>query len=180
MQMREMQMRGQSSTAALAPDAAVRTTGGWMVGTKRGKAGDRDFQELIGLLDGELHERYPRTQSRYDGLNRVAGDADAVVAYDGDTAVGCGCLRDVDGSTAELKRMYVRPAWRGRGIARLVLAGIEELAREKGKKALILETGINQPEAIGLYGKAGYARIENYGEYAGLPENVCMRKELED
>jgi GNAT superfamily N-acetyltransferase len=71
------------------------------------------------------------------------------------------------GGDAELKRMFTVAAARGRGVARRMLAAVEQSAREAGCKRVILETGNRQPEAIALYESAGYERIEDFGFYAG-------------
>lgn len=103
----------------------------------------------------------------------------SLVAFDDDhTAVGCGVLRDVGDGVGELKRMYVAPACRGRGTSRLVLRELERRAREAGQERLILESGLRQPEAIGLYRSAGYTQIPNFGIYADEPESVCFGKDL--
>jgi GNAT superfamily N-acetyltransferase len=90
------------------------------------------------------------------------------VAVDGDRLVGC-CGWRRHGTDAELKRMFTTPAARGRGVARRLLAAIEQSARAAGMKRVILETGDKQPEAIGLYESAGYVRIEDFGYYKGEP-----------
>src|SRR5659263_185533 len=103
----------------------------------------------------------------------------SLVAFDDDGApVGSGVLRDVGDGVGELKRMYVVPACRGRGISRLVLRELERRSREAGVQRLILESGLRQPEAIGLYRSAGYTRIPNFGIYADEPESVCFGKDL--
>jgi GNAT superfamily N-acetyltransferase len=86
------------------------------------------------------------------------------VAADGDELVGCAGWR-AHGEDAELKRMYTAPAARGRGVARRMLATIEQSAREDGRARVILETGDKQPEAIALYESSGYHRIEDFGYY---------------
>jgi ribosomal protein S18 acetylase RimI-like enzyme len=78
----------------------------------------------------------------------------------------------------EVKRMYVAPAFRGRGIARALLRALEAAAGRLGVAVLRLETGTRQPEAIGLYEAAGYARIPAFGEYVGDPLSVCFEKRL--
>lgn len=87
-------------------------------------------------------------------------------AVDGQRLVGCAGWRRHD-TDAELKRMFTTPAARGRGVARRLLAAIEESARAAGMKRVILETGDKQPEAIGLYESAGYVRIPDFGYYKG-------------
>lgn len=89
-----------------------------------------------------------------------------LVAYAGDELLGCAGWR-ANGPDAELKRMFTVPAARGRGVARRVLAALEDSARERGCKRVILETGDKQPEAIALYLKCGYERIEDFGYYKG-------------
>ncbi|NUU20990.1 MAG: GNAT family N-acetyltransferase [Streptomycetaceae bacterium] len=79
---------------------------------------------------------------------------------------------------AELKRMYVRPEARGRGLARAVLAELETRAAAAGQRRMILETGTNQPEAIALYRSSGYTPIPNFGYYKDSPLSVCLAKTL--
>ena len=74
--------------------------------------------------------------------------------------------------------MFVQPEWRGRGVARQLLAALESQARNLGYAALRLETAPGQPEAIGLYRSAGYADIQPFGEYIGNPVSVCFEKRL--
>ena len=80
--------------------------------------------------------------------------------------------------TAEVKRMYVAPAARGLGVARRMLARLEDTAADVGSEAMILETGSAQPEAMALYESAGYARIESFGYYRESPENRCYGRRL--
>jgi GNAT superfamily N-acetyltransferase len=94
-----------------------------------------------------------------------------LIARDGTgAAVGCGALRALGNGVAEVKRMYVPPTHRGRGISTHVLAGLEAAARRRGWTTLRLETGPRQPEAVGLYERAGYRPIPAFGAYAGAPE----------
>jgi GNAT superfamily N-acetyltransferase len=87
-------------------------------------------------------------------------------------------VRRIDESTAEIKRMYVRPAARGRRVGRQILAVLEAEAQRLGVRSLVLETGPRQPEAIALYEHAGYRHIPLFGEYVGSEFSVCMAKEL--
>jgi GNAT superfamily N-acetyltransferase len=99
------------------------------------------------------------------------------VAVDGDELVGCAGWR-AHGEDAELKRMYTAPVARGRGVARRMLATIEESARADGRKRLILETGDKQPEAISLYESSGYRRIEDFGYYREHAGVLSYAREL--
>jgi GNAT superfamily N-acetyltransferase len=99
-----------------------------------------------------------------------------VAVADGEL-VGCGGWRS-HGDDAELKRLYTAPAARGRGVARRVLAAVEESARSFGRRRLILETGDQQPEAIALYTKLGYDVIDNFGYYRDQPGVLSFSRTL--
>lgn len=99
------------------------------------------------------------------------------VARDGSEAVGCGAVVLNDG-WGELKRMYVRPGSRGRGVAQGVLAFLESSARRRGFRLIRLETGVSQPEALRLYERAGYLRRGPFGQYGPDPLSVFMEKSL--
>ncbi len=102
-----------------------------------------------------------------------------VALLDGEPA-GCGGWRSHGdaGEVAELKRMYVAPAARGRGVARAVLAAVERSAREQGRKRIVLECGDRQPEAIALYSSSGYERIPNFGFYKDAPGCISFARTL--
>lgn len=101
-----------------------------------------------------------------------------VIAWLDDGAVGCGGLRRIDERVAEVKRMFVSPAARRRGIARSVLAMLEDAARGLGYERIILETGTKQPEAIALYLSSDYQPIDPYGVYRDSPHSRCFTKSL--
>ncbi|MFA5884486.1 MAG: GNAT family N-acetyltransferase [Acidimicrobiia bacterium] len=101
-----------------------------------------------------------------------------LVAWDGDAAVGCGGVRSHDDTTGEIKRMYVAPDARRRGVSRIVLRALEDRARAIGYTRLVLETGTKQPEAIALYESEGYTRIAGYGYYRDAPDSRCYGKDL--
>jgi putative acetyltransferase len=92
--------------------------------------------------------------------------------------VACGAYRPMSPDVAEIKRMYVEPDFRGRGLGRLILQELETRARRDGYLLARLETGTSQPEAIRLYERAGYHRIDCYGIYVGNPGSVCFEKGL--
>ncbi len=92
--------------------------------------------------------------------------------------VGCGAIKAFDAGIMEIKRMYVKPELRGRGVAVAILQELEKWAAALGVKACILETGVNQPEAISLYKKCRYQIRENYGPYAGVEKSICFQKNL--
>jgi putative acetyltransferase len=92
--------------------------------------------------------------------------------------VGCGAFRTYAENTVEIKRMYVPELYRNKGIASNILNGLEAWAKELGNTKCILETGIMQVEAIGLYPKNGYEKIENYGNYKGVANSICFGKTI--
>jgi GNAT superfamily N-acetyltransferase len=94
-----------------------------------------------------------------------------------DQPVGCVGWR-TRGPDAEMKRLWVRPLARGRGIARALIGTVEEAARVAGLARVILETGLAQPEAMQLYESAGYQRIVDYGYYAGYPDVRSYARDL--
>jgi putative acetyltransferase len=139
-----------------------------------------DAQSLIRQLDEDLLRRYPALQQTH-GLNPqdvIDPDFTFVIARIDSSAVGCGALRRIEPGICEIKRMFVLPDFRRRGIARRILEALESRARELRYTSVLLETGIGQPEAIGLYKSAGYHEIAGFGEYAGSPFSVCFEKRL--
>ncbi|MGQ0837511.1 GNAT family N-acetyltransferase [Actinokineospora sp.] len=100
-----------------------------------------------------------------------------LVGYVGGVAMVTGGWR-AHGADAEIKRMYVSPAGRGRGLARMMLAELERTAAEAGYDRLILETGSKQPEAVQLYRSAGYEPVPKFGYYADAPEAIHLGKVL--
>ncbi len=140
-------------------------------------------KQLMAELTAELEGRYDGTAevdvTRMPELHNVSSDdVQFVIAWLDGQAVGCGAIRPIDAQATEVKRMYVRPSARGKGVSRQILTQLESLAQESGFNKTRLETGLNQPEAIGLYESAGYTRIPCYGVYAQNPESVCYEKTL--
>jgi len=138
---------------------------------------DPDFQGLTRKLDAELHARYGLQQEEYDRLNAV-DRAKALVGYVNEIPVACGCFKLYTSQTAELKRMFVDQDHRQRGYSTLLLNDLEAWCAELGFNTMILETGIRQPEAIGLYQKCGYTAMANFGPYMDNDNSVCMQKNI--
>ena len=147
-----------------------------MINLVRTNSENSDFRELVRLLDEDLQIRDGDEHSFYAQFNKIDKIRHVVVAYENDGAVGCGALKKYEEGVAEIKRMFVRAERRGRGIAKSILSELETWASELNFSECILETGWNQPEAIGLYQKCGYETIPNYGQYVGVENSVCMRK----
>jgi len=136
---------------------------------------------LIQLLDDYLFARYPAEARHILDLDQLAAPTIVllIARVDG-VAVGCGAVRfmDVDVPYAEIKRMFVHPGYRGRGIAKSIISGLEEVARDRGLSLIRLETGIHQPEANGLYERAGYRLCGSFGEYVENGISVFFEKGL--
>jgi putative acetyltransferase len=144
----------------------------------RTNSGNPHFRQLVVMLDGDLTLRYGELQKHYAQFNHIDFIDTVIVAYEEDIPVGCGCFRSFAPETIEIKRMYVRPEFRGRGISRLILAELEKWASEIGYTKSVLETGNQQTEAIHLYHRFGYTEIPNYGNYDGTETSICMSKKL--
>jgi len=100
-----------------------------------------------------------------------------IVAFAGDTPVGHSALRPF-GDELEVKKVFTDPAARGLGVAKRMLAWLEDYAVAHGVTSLVLQTGSLQVEAIGLYEAVGYRHIPVFGAYGVIPGAVCMRKTL--
>ena len=140
-----------------------------------------DARRLIAALDEHLASRYPAEQRFGPNLKpaQIApGLGTFVIARADGRAIGCGALRLLDETTAEVKRMFVEPAQRGRGVGQEILDHLEAVAATLGARRLVLETGVFQEDAIGLYLRAGFSQVGCWGEYATAPTSVCYEKQL--
>ncbi len=137
---------------------------------------------LLAALGADLVERYGDEEGEQvapldpDALAPPWG-AFLVARLDGDV-VGCGGLRHLVPGVGELLRIYVVPGARGHGVGRAILQALEDAARELRYRSVRLETGLRQPEAIGLYEGAGFHQIPRYGRWADSPLSVCFEKAL--
>jgi putative acetyltransferase len=157
-------MPSDASTLTIAPDDPV---GG-------------PAQKLIHELCEELSGRYGAPPSPFSPSEAGVARTTFLVARLGGQPIGCAALRRIDDDMAELKRMYVAPGGRRKGIARRILEQLEQKAREFGYRAIRLETGVLQPEAQRLYESCGYRRIPAFGQYIGNPISICYEKILND
>jgi GNAT superfamily N-acetyltransferase len=149
-----------------------------MITLRRTDSEDPAFVALVKLLDADLAIRDGEDHAFYAQLNKIDKIRHVVIAYEGDTAMGCGAIREFSPDAMEVKRMFVRPEGRQKGIASIVLGELETWAAEMSYARTVLETGTKQPEAIELYTRRGYARIPNYGHYAGVENSLCFQKFL--
>jgi len=149
-----------------------------MITLKRTNSDDVDFKKLVALLDQDLAIRDGEDHAFYNQFNKTDKIKHAVVYYENDIPVGCGAFREKESDKTEIKRMYVHPDHRKKGIASAILKELEIWAKEVGYTYTILETGKNQPEAINLYQKQEYTIIPNYPPYEQMDNSVCMKKTL--
>jgi putative acetyltransferase len=143
-----------------------------------------DSPDVVALCDAQQRE-----------MNRIYGEADIgptreapmfvppdgvflVIRDDDGRAVACGGIARFDDARGEVKRMYVVPEARGRGLGRRLLAELEAHACRLGYAGLVLETGGRQPEALGLYTSAGFERIPCYPPYDTRELSLCFEKRL--
>jgi putative acetyltransferase len=138
-----------------------------------------DVLALIDALDAYQRPLYPPASHHgidIDALSRPEV-LFAVARDEAGRAAGCGAVL-VEPPFGELKRMYVEPALRGHGVANGLLSFLEREAAARGCTTLRLETGVRQPEAIGLYERAGFVRCGPFGAYVDDPLSVFMTRVL--
>ncbi|MEV6610093.1 GNAT family N-acetyltransferase [Kutzneria sp. NPDC051319] len=124
--------------------------------------------------------------ARYDGEDTEPGvhpSADDVAVFliafdDAGSPLGCGALRQLDDTSAEVKRMFVEKSARGTGVATAVLRALEQAAVDRGWTTVRLETGTGQPDAIRFYEREGYVPIPAYGDYIGSETSLCYERVL--
>ncbi|MGB8963058.1 MAG: GNAT family N-acetyltransferase [Pseudonocardiaceae bacterium] len=144
-----------------------------------------DARRLIAALQQEYVCRYGGDDATpIDVSEFVAPRGTFIVGYLDGTAMACGGWRahepgpEFTEGDSEVKRMYVVPAARGRGLSRVLLVELERRAIASGRRRLVLETGTVQPEAIGLYTSSGYTEIPRFGPYRCDPRSRCFGKRL--
>lgn len=145
---------------------------------KRTNSENPDFRNLVVELDRDLAIRDGEDHAFFAQFNKIAAIRHVIIIYENNEPVGCGAIKEYEECVMEVKRMYVPLEKRGKGIASIVLAELEEWSKELGYGKCILETGYKQPEAIRLYEKNHYDVIPNYGQYAGVDSSVCFEKTL--
>jgi GNAT superfamily N-acetyltransferase len=136
-------------------------------------------RQLVEELEAELSLFYPSESRHGYSVEKLLreGVVFFVIHHDGEPA-GCGGIQLFGSEYGELKRMYVRPAFRGLGLGRLMLEHLTSYAREQGVDLLRLETGTHQTAAIALYERMGFARIDPFGPYRRDPLSRCYEKTI--
>lgn len=138
-----------------------------------------DAIALITELEATLDPLYPKESRHGFSIERLlTEDVPFFVLRSEGIAAGCGGVKLFGTAYGEIKRMYVRPQFRGQGFARLILNHLSDYAQAKGVTLLRLETGIHQQEAISLYERMGFYRIPPFGEYKEDPLSLFYEKSL--
>lgn len=136
----------------------------------------------VKLLSDELHKELEQYYGEGIIEDFIEENQQMLIFYavynDSGKAAACGALKHFDDVTAEIKRMYVKPEFRGRGISKQILVRLEEHAKELGYKRIVLETGLKQPEAMSLYSKFGYSPLACYGRHGDDPDSRCFEKRI--
>jgi putative acetyltransferase len=149
-----------------------------MIKIVRTNSSNSDFLILVRKLDAELAIRDGDDHAFYSQFNTLEKIRHVILAYADGEPAGCGAIKKYSAGTMEIKRMFVLPDHRRKGIAAKILAELEPWAAELSFRKCILETGKKQPEAIELYKKNGYQPIANYGQYVGVENSVCFEKKI--
>ncbi len=149
-----------------------------MITVKRTNSENKDFIGLVSLLntylkiiDGDEHAFY----SQYNNIDVLKH---VVVVYKNETPLACGAFKALSEDTVEVKRMFTQESARSMGLASKVLHELEVWARELDFNTCVLETGKRQKEAVSFYKKMNYSIIPNYGQYKGIENSLCFKKEL--
>jgi len=144
---------------------------------------DPNVPEVLELLDASdalMDSLYPSESNHLIDVHALRQpNVTFLVARSDGMALGCAAVVDAARDWSEIKRMFVSPAARGKGVGRLLLRQLQSIARQQGKSFLRLETGIKQPEALALYRSHGFKEIAAFGNYRPDPLSLFMEMALE-
>ena len=132
------------------------------------RLGERLSRECIG----------EENRAEYIPYNSLDDIHDVIIIYDNSAPIACAAFKKYDKECAEVKRVFIKEKYRGKGISKKLMKQLEAKAKEKGYKYLILESGEPLVSAMALYRKIGYEVIPNYGQYKNMPDSICMKKEI--
>jgi GNAT superfamily N-acetyltransferase len=141
---------------------------------------NKDFIQLCGMLDDYLNEIVggEKQREQYNQYNTLENIHDVILLYENGQPIACASFKEYEPGVAEVKRVFLRKEYRGKGISKELMGRLEERAKQRGYKKLILETGRPLKEAYSLYQKLGFGIIDNYGQYRCMCGSICMSKEL--
>jgi putative acetyltransferase len=149
-----------------------------MIKCLRINSDNADFQKLVKELDAYLAVINGSENPFFAQYNKIDSIQHVVVAYEENTPVGCGAIKEYATGTMEVKRMFVPQEKRGRGIASAILRELESWAKELNYNRCILETSEVLRDAIRLYENRKYLKIPNYGQYENVKTSLCFEKKL--
>jgi len=139
-----------------------------------------EVHALLQASDAYMASLYPAESNHMvDVTTLTKPNVTFLVARAQGRVVGCGAAVKMADDWSEIKRMFVSPVARGQKLGRRLLEALEEAARAQGAAVLRLETGISQPEALGLYRSAGFKEIAPFGAYKPDPLSLFMEKRLQ-
>jgi ribosomal protein S18 acetylase RimI-like enzyme len=141
-------------------------------------ASSKDYALLAKKLDDYYISLVGDVHLRYANVNNPKNMACIIVAYEGKKPIGCGCWKAVDDTTAEVKRIYVEPQYRRRGVATAIIELLENHILASGYTQALLETARTTGDSKALYLSLGYREIPYYGSPAGAENCRCFLKEL--
>jgi GNAT superfamily N-acetyltransferase len=139
---------------------------------------NQDFINLLVDLDAFLKITDQDEHDFYNQYNNIDIIKHVVVVYIDSVPVGCAAIKKYNETSMEIKRMYVSPKNRGKGIAQKLMLELEFWAKELGYIKTVLETGRRQKAAVKFYQKCNYKIIENYGQYKNMTNSICFEKHL--
>jgi putative acetyltransferase len=163
----------------LAADAGAAASVGQAVKIAAETADQPDVHALLGQSDAYMAALYPAESNHLvDVATLTAPNARFLVARRGGKVIGCGAVVLGAGGEAEVKRMFVVPEARGLKLGSRILDALEAVARAEGVRMLRLETGVSQPEALGLYHRHGYVERGPFGSYKPDPLSRFFEKRI--
>ncbi|MEJ5054187.1 GNAT family N-acetyltransferase [Sphingobacterium sp. MYb382] len=149
-----------------------------MIHLQQTKANSSDFAVLIDQLNLYLHSINGESDAFFKQHNQVDLNMLVIIAYADEKAVGCGAFKVINDQYVEIKRMFILPEYRKKGIASTLLVALEEWAKELGYQKARLETAKSMEDAVFLYRKNHYYEIPNFDQYIGVESSVCFEKNL--
>ncbi|MGX5686152.1 GNAT family N-acetyltransferase [Chryseobacterium cucumeris] len=139
---------------------------------------NKDFQNLVKLLDATLSEHNGENDDFFAQFNTIDTIKNCIVVYIDDIPAACGAFKPFSEDTVEIKRMFTHPEFRKKGLGSAIVKELENWAAELNFKKAVLETSRDLKNAISVYEKSGFNRIPNYGQYIGVEQSVCYEKAL--
>ncbi len=161
------------------PTSAERLPGGATLRMRALPYDDPVAQDLVERVQQEYVVRYGgRDEAVVDAAEFEPPAGLFLVAEVDGVPAGCGAWRLLPSGEVEIKRVYVEPSFRRRGLAQRLMAALESSAARAGHRSVVLNSGQEQPEALALYDRLGYRPVRGYGVYACAPDAVFLGREL--